>query len=136
MNFIDTNIVLYAFGQDDGTGRPGIARRIIAEGDLAFSIQVFQEFYVQATHSRRKEPLSHDEAREVIDALTTYPVQTNDLAVFRDALSLRNAFKISFWDASILAAARALQCKTLLSEDLSHEQDYGGVIVINPFLRG
>ncbi|MGY8655974.1 MAG: PIN domain-containing protein [Verrucomicrobiia bacterium] len=134
MRFIDTNILLYAFGADEGSGRPETARHILAGGDLAFSIQVFQEFYVQSTHSRRKEPLTHDEACAVIETLASFPLQTNDLAVFRAALIIRDQWRVSFWDASILAAARMLGCECVVSEDLSHEQDYGGVIVSNPFL--
>ena len=133
MNFIDTNVLLYAFGSNDGSDRPEVARQIIAQGDLAFSVQVFQEFYVQVTHARRKEPLSHEGAQEIIDKLSAFPVQTNDLTVFRNALAIRKEFKVSFWDASILAAAHTLQCKTVMSEDLNHGQDYGGVIVSNPF---
>jgi len=49
-----TNVLLYAFGPDDPSGRPAIARRLIAEGAIAFSIQVFQEFFVQSTHPRRR----------------------------------------------------------------------------------
>jgi predicted nucleic acid-binding protein len=35
---------------------------------------------------------------------------------------------------AILAAAKALGCQTLYSEDLSHGQEYDGVRVVNPFL--
>lgn len=31
-------------------------------------------------------------------------------------------------------AAKAARCRQLLSEDLSHGQDYDGVTVVNPFL--
>jgi predicted nucleic acid-binding protein len=39
----------------------------------------------------------------------------------------------AYWDAAIVAAARKLGCETLYSEDLNRGQDYGGVIVRNPF---
>jgi len=134
MNFIDTNILLHAFGADDGSGRGEKARAVLAGGNLAFSIQVFQEFFVQATHARRHEPLTDEEAREVIDSLAGFPVHSNDYAVFRDALDIRARFQASFWDANILAAARALRCDTVYSEDLGPGQDYGGVVVRNPFV--
>ena len=35
----------------------------------------------------------------------------------------------------ILDAARALGCDAVYSEDLSEEQDYDGLRVINPFLE-
>lgn len=133
MNFIDTNVLLYAFGPDEPSDHPAIAQRILAEGKVAFSVQVFQEFYVQATHSRREEPLTEEEAAEVIESLTVFPVQANDLEVFRTAVEIQRRFQTSFWDANILAAARAMNCSVVYSEDLNEGQDYGGVTVVNPF---
>ena len=52
------------------------------------------------------------------------------------AVIFRRRFHLSQWDATILAAAAELGCKTLYSEDMSHGQDYGGVRGINPFLTG
>jgi predicted nucleic acid-binding protein len=49
------------------------------------------------------------------------------------ALATCQRFRISYWDAAILEAARALHCETVLSEDLSDGQDYAGVTVRNPF---
>ncbi len=49
------------------------------------------------------------------------------------ALSTRQRFDISYWDAAILEAARALGCEVVLSEDLNDGQDYAGVRVENPF---
>ena len=37
------------------------------------------------------------------------------------------------WDAAILAAAMMLGCEAVYSEDMSDQQDYGGLRVINPF---
>lgn len=135
MKFIDTNILLYAFGPDDPSDRPAVARQLLAEGNLAFSIQVFQEFFVQSTHPRRQDPLTHEEAAEVIEALASFPVQVNDLERFRAALALQTRCQISFRDANILAAAIALGCEVVYSEDLNSGQDYGGLKVVNPFAR-
>ena len=50
------------------------------------------------------------------------------------AMETRDRFGISYWDAAIVEAARMLGCSEILSEDLSHGQDYAGVRVVNPFL--
>jgi predicted nucleic acid-binding protein len=34
----------------------------------------------------------------------------------------------------IVQAAESAGCEVLYSEDLSHGQEYGGVLVVNPFL--
>jgi len=39
----------------------------------------------------------------------------------------------SYWDSTINAAARALGCGELYSEDMSHGQDVEGVMIVNPF---
>ncbi len=135
MIFLDTNILLYALGPEDDLKRSTTAGRILSCNDISFSIQVFQEFYVQATHSRRKDPLSHHEATGLIEKLSNYPVQENTLAVLQLALEIKNTYQTSFWDGSILAAANILECNTVFSEDLNHGQKYGKVVVINPFLH-
>jgi predicted nucleic acid-binding protein len=40
---------------------------------------------------------------------------------------------VSYWDAAILEAGRAVGCAVVLSEDLSDGEDYAGVRVENPF---
>ena len=133
MRFLDTNILLYALGTGKHEGKAAIAKEILGAGKVAFSVQVFQEFYVQATHTRRNDPLSHAEASELIDQLCQYPVQVNDITVLRTALRLKDRYQTSFWDASILAAAQTLGCEVVLSEDLNHGQRYDQVSVENPF---
>ena len=51
----------------------------------------------------------------------------------RAALATRNRFGLSYWDSTIIEAARAMGCQELLSEDLCDGQDYEGVSVVNPF---
>jgi predicted nucleic acid-binding protein len=50
------------------------------------------------------------------------------------ALRLKERYQISFWDASILAAANITGCTTVFSEDLNTNQIYDNVRVINPFV--
>jgi predicted nucleic acid-binding protein len=49
------------------------------------------------------------------------------------AIATKQRFGISYWDAAIIEAARALGCDVVLSEDLNDGQDYAGVRVQNPF---
>ena len=135
MRFLDTNILLYAFESGAPDRKYEIAESIISAGNIAFSIQVFQEFFVQATHQRRIKPLTEREAKEIIDLLSVFPVQVNNFEVFNLAYKIMRSFKISFWDSNIIAAARTLNCETIYSEDLNHGQDYGGIKVINPFVE-
>jgi predicted nucleic acid-binding protein len=49
------------------------------------------------------------------------------------AFALRDRFRLSYWDSAILAAAKACGCLVVFSEDLSSNQDYDGIRVVNPF---
>lgn len=50
------------------------------------------------------------------------------------ALQLKSRYQLSYWDAAIVAAAKALGAGVLYSEDLNHRQLYDGVRVENPFI--
>jgi len=132
--FVDTNILLYAAGNAPSErAKSAMARRILKDDEVALSAQVIQEFYWVATRPN-KLALTHDEAMAFIEVWKMFPFQAITLGMVEDALFLCDEFRISYWDAAIVAAARHLNCKTLYTEDLSDRQDYGGVIVLNPFL--
>jgi predicted nucleic acid-binding protein len=44
-------------------------------------------------------------------------------------------WQISFWDATVIAAATSSGSKVLWTEDLQHGREYGSVTVLNPFAR-
>jgi predicted nucleic acid-binding protein len=134
VRFVDTDILLYAISNDDEEQEKAKrAGELLSQRDMALSVQVLQEFYVQATRESRADRLTHEQAAGLLDSFRRFPVQETTLAVMLAAVSTRQRFGISYWDAAIIEAARALECKVVLSEDLSDGQDYGGVRVENPF---
>ena len=134
MRFLDTNILIYAVSTvPEDAEKRGRAIELLSESDLALSIQVLQEFYVQSTRPSRPGALTHTEAVNFIESLRRFPVQPNTLDVMSSAFVLCERFGLSYWDSAILAAARASHCDAVYSEDFSAQQDYGGLSVINPF---
>ena len=134
MRFVDTNVLLYGVSplpEDAGKRRQALA--LLRGPDLSVSVQVLQEFYHQATRPTRPGRLSHADALAFLGTLLRFPVQDITLEVFRAGVSISQRFGLSYWDGAILAAARALGCDEVYSEDLSEEQDYDGLRVINPF---
>jgi predicted nucleic acid-binding protein len=119
--------------------RPGrvtqsrVARRVLESRDLALSTQVIQEFYIQATRSGRATLPTHAQVIGLIQSFMRYPIQEISMAVVRLAVATREKYQLSYWDAAIIEDARVMKCDTVLSEDLSHGEDYGGVRVVNPF---
>jgi predicted nucleic acid-binding protein len=49
------------------------------------------------------------------------------------AIQNEERYQISFWDALILAAADSGGAEVLYTEDLNDGQQYGSVLVRNPF---
>jgi predicted nucleic acid-binding protein len=134
VRFADTNVLLYAISRaPDERGKATRANELLASRDLGVSVQVLQELYVQATREGRDDRLTHEQAAALVDSFRRFTVQETTLGVVLGAMSTSSRFRISYWDAAILEAARALGCTTVLSEDLNHGQDYAGIVVENPF---
>ena len=134
MQFVDTNVLLYAISHDpEELGKRTRANELLAAADVGLSVQVLQEFYVQATRASRADRLTHEQAAGLVESFRRFPVEDMGIGVMLAAMSTCERFGISYWDAAILEAARAMGCEVVLSEDLSDGQDYSGVRVENPF---
>ena len=136
MRFVDTNVLLYVASTAPAEkAKAGLARELLEADDLALSVQVLQEFYVQATRPTRAGQLTPEQASALVEAFLRFPAQELTVELMRAALRTSRRFRISYWDAAIIEAARALGCRLVLSEDLSHGVNYGGVRVTNPFRK-
>jgi predicted nucleic acid-binding protein len=134
VRFVDANVLLYAISQDVAEqDKAQRANHILTTGDVALSVQVLQEFYVQATRESRPDRLTHEQAARLVKSFMRFPVAEITTGVMLAALATCQRFGISYWDAAILEAGRSLSCDVVLSEDLSDGQDYAGVRVENPF---
>jgi predicted nucleic acid-binding protein len=132
--FLDTNVLLYSISRTPSeVSKREIAIALLDADDIALSVQVLQEFYVQATRATRPDALPHDIAAGLIHTWLRFKIQETTLPVALGALDIKTAYRLSYWDAAILAAARALGCRELLSEDMSHGQEVEGVRIVNPF---
>ena len=131
--FLDTNVLLYAYDRDALTKRT-VALQYVEEGwaslsDIAISVQVLQEMYVNLeTHG-----VPRANAVQILHDFSQWPVVDNSLNLLLCALDEQSRWKVSFWDALILAAARASGASELITEDFNHGQNYGGIRAINPF---
>jgi predicted nucleic acid-binding protein len=131
--FVDTNVLLYAGSNaaEDRAKRQA-ARELLGRPDIALSAQVLQEFYAVAVAKQRLQ-MTHDEALAVLQSLASFPVCPITRELVMEAVQLRQRCQISYWDAAIIAAAKAMGCAAVYSEDLNPGQDYDGVTVVNPF---
>jgi predicted nucleic acid-binding protein len=127
--FLDTNILVYAFTADPRAAR---AQALLAQG-CVISVQGLNEF---ANIARRKLGMNWQEVRDALAAIRTLcpTVLALDIDMHMDAIRIAARYGYAIFDALILAAALRARCTILWSEDM---QD-GAVIerrlrIANPF---
>lgn len=133
--FVDTNILVYSRDARD----PRKQQRAHDWLSLLWerkagrlSGQVLNEYYVTVTQ-KLKPGLAAAEARDDVRALFHWLTPTHPSAQLDAAWAVQDRYRLSFWDALIVGAAQAADCRYILSEDLSADQDLDGVLVVNPF---
>ncbi len=132
--FLDTNVLIYAIESIlPLSGKTATARALVAGPDWMISTQVLGEFYRATTTKRRAVPLSHKEAVAWVQLWKRSPVSPVQQPQVDLALELCGRYQIGYYDALILSAARLAGCGIVYSEDLNSGQDYGGIMVRNPF---
>ena len=131
--FVDTNVLLYAASSAPSeASERDAARRILQENDWGTSVQVLQEFYVNAT-GKLREQIRPQSTTLFIRLLLTRPIATTTPDLFTRAVHISGRYRINYWDAAIVAAAAHLGCRTLYTQDLNPGQTYDGVTVVDPF---
>ncbi len=135
-DFFDTNILVY--GSDDSEPeKQALARDLVNDavenGSGVLSAQVLGELFNSVTR-RIPQPLSIDEAELLIEKYSVMTVVALDLALVQRAVSISGRYRVSYWDALIIAAAERAGCARIISEDLNAGQLYHGVVVVNPFV--
>jgi predicted nucleic acid-binding protein len=130
--FFDTNVLLYMYGGDDAKRERArdLFREHSLSGRMLLSTQVVQEFYVAGS---RKLGIPRGKVREAATALLECPLVVVGPSHIASAIDNEERFGISFWDALIVAAAEAGKAEILYTEDLNDGQQYGAVLVNNPF---
>ena len=133
--FFDTNILLYMYSSADPhrqTRARDLYREYATAGRLLLSTQVVQEFFVAGL---RKLKLPRQQVREVAMALLDSPLVVLAPSHIRAAMDNEEQYRISFWDALIVAAAQSGGAELLFTEDLNDGQQYGSVLARNPFTK-
>ena len=135
MGFLDTNTLVYA-NDTSYPEKQALARTLVtgllASGTGCISTQVLAEFWVTVTR-KLKQALPVELARQQIALFNGFTIVAVDHAIFLDALAIQERYRVSFWDAQILAAAHRAGCSELYTEDLQSEGIFGDIRVVNPF---
>jgi predicted nucleic acid-binding protein len=105
-----------------------LVRKHVSE--ITISVQVLQEFYVNAT---RKLGLTPSDARSEVELWSNRRVIQPSPKLVLSAIDSSERYRISFWDAVIVESAVSADASILFTEDLNHGQTIRGVKIINPF---
>lgn len=128
-SFFDTNTLLYVASQD--TAKAERAEDLIRIGGV-ISVQVLNEM---ANVARRKMRLDWDEIRVLLGNFRdVLQVNAMTLEIHNAGLAVAERYKLSIYDAMIVASALDAGCRTLWSEDMQHGQVIDNQMhVLNPF---
>jgi predicted nucleic acid-binding protein len=128
--FLDTNVLLYLLSEDNA--KADRAEAIIAAGGI-ISVQVLNEF---ASVAFRKLGMSYAEIRDMLGTTRAVcQIQALTVDTHERGLDIAERFGFSLYDSMIVSSAVESGCTVLYSEDMQHDQEVDGqLVVINPFL--
>ena len=136
--FLDTNILVYTFDDED-LGKRDRARALVAEalsGSRGIvSYQVIQEFLNAALRKFAKPLTAADAERYLTVVLEPLCAVFAGVELYHQAIDIAERWKYSFYDSLIIASALGAGCTVLYSEDLQHGQKIGGLRILNPFVE-
>jgi predicted nucleic acid-binding protein len=90
LHFLDTNSLLYSISRDPAeSAKRDRAIDLLGGDDGALSVQVLQEFHVQATRPTRPDALPHDIAAGLIATWLRFRVQEITLSILTGALGIK-----------------------------------------------
>jgi predicted nucleic acid-binding protein len=132
--FLDTNILVYAFTDQDEKKKQ-IAQHLIRDDQpWLISWQVVQEFCTVALHNRHQAVPT-----QVIETLLELLLAPHCQAypspsIWQKALTIHSQTRYRFYDSLIVAAALETGVSTLYTEDLQHGRQFDHLTIVNPFL--
>ncbi len=128
-SFVDTNVLVYLASSN--AEKADRAEAVIAQGGV-ISVQVLNEL---TNVARRKMGLAWPEIRDFLSALRgLLTVQPMTVETHETGLALAERYKLSVYDAMIVASALHAECDTLWSEDMQAGMEFDeGLRIVNPF---
>lgn len=129
--FIDTNILIYFYTKTEKE-KLDVLEKLLGKVDLVVSTQVLNEL---SNVLLKKFNLSTDEITALLQEVSNWCfVHTVELPTIIRALSIIKRYKVSYFDALMIAASLECDCKVMYSEDMHHNcLIEESLRIINPF---
>ena len=131
--FVDTSVLIAA----EDVGQPALHQAVLAWLDVLWnsrtgrtSNQALVEFYEQVTTA--EIPLPQGDARAAIRRYQTWTPWQTDAATLETASAVQARHAVPFADLLVVACAQHSGCEQMLTLDLPHGAQYGGVTMVHP----
>jgi predicted nucleic acid-binding protein len=133
--FVDTNILVCArdaaFPEKQKISH-GLLGALWRNRSGRLSVQVCNEYFVTVTR-KLKPGLDEADAWRDIELYEAWDPLPLDLRTLRKAREVQLRYGLAWRGSLIIASAYFAECDRVVSEDLSDEQDYFGIRVVDPF---
>lgn len=128
--FLDTNIIIYGYSQDEPEKRQR-ARECAQAHESWISTQVLNE---TVNTLKRKFSLDYRQIGAVVDELSQQSqIVIVSVDTIHKALEVAQRYQYSYFDSLIIASALEVGCDRLYSEDLQDGQKIDNILtLINP----
>ena len=130
---LDTNVLAYAEGVN-GPAMKELALGLVQklpQGATVLPVQTLGELFNVLVRKAGRAPANARAA--ILSWRNTFPLVETSPAIMLAAADLAADHQFGIWDAVILCAAAAADCRWLLSEDLQDGFIWRGVTIVNPF---
>src|SRR5690349_11339598 len=131
--FIDTNVWLYAFIDNQDPRKAQIAKELLRNTpNIVVGLQVINEVCVNLV---KNELMDEADIRVLIDTFyAKHHVIDLTYDILQKASHLRQMFTLSFWDSLIIATAIISGCTHIVSEDMQDGlRIENQLTIVNPF---
>ena len=129
--FLDSNIILYLLSADHH--KADTAQSLLSQSPC-ISVQVLNEV---TSVCLRKLKMNWSEIHDLLAVVkATCQIEPLTVATHAQAVQIAQMHQVSFYDAHILAAAKAAGAHTLMTEDMHNGQTLLGIQIQNPFRPG
>ena len=134
MNAVDTNVLIYVHDPRDAVKQAKAAQLVASLTDGVLLWQVACEF-VAASRKLAAFGFTAEQAwREVHRLRSLWETKLPSWTVAERAEELMKQYRLSFWDAMIVAACLEAGVTQLYSEDFDNSAAATGLTITNPFI--
>jgi len=134
-SFIDTNILIYAEASDIPVKQKAalsLLKQLYKDASGVLSTQILQK-YCNVALKKLKLPPQYIRAQ--LDLYEQFEVIQVTPAIIRAGIDLNQTRSIAFYNAIVLASAKASGCRVLFSEDMNTGETVDNIQIRNPFVN-